>query len=66
MSAPTRDNTAGPHNGDDEALIPEGGRRGARSPHVEMRGDEDSGQGDLERRAEVPRTTRGSEQAALR
>ena len=66
MSAPTRGNTAGPHDGDDEASIPEGDRRGARSPHVEMRGDEDSGQGDLEGGAEVPRTTGGLEQAALR
>ena len=66
MSAPTRDDTADPQGGDDEAPIPEGDRRGAGSPHVETRGGEDSGQGDLEGEADLPRTTGGLEQAALR
>ena len=66
MSPPTRGDTVGPLDGDDEASISEGERRGARSPHVEMCGDEDSCQGDLEGGAEVPRTTMGLEQAALR
>ena len=66
MSAPRRGETTGPQGGDDEAPIPEGDRRGARSPHVETRGGEDLGQGDLEGGADLPRTTGGLEQAALR
>ena len=66
MSAPRRGDTAGPQGGDDEAPIPEWDRRGAGSPHVETRGGEDSGQGDLEGGTDLPRTTGGSEQAALR
>ena len=63
---PCGGDTVGPHDGDDEALILEGDRRGARSPHVEMQEDEDSGQGDLEVGAKVPRTAGGLEQAAFR
>ena len=59
MSAPHGAIRQAHHDGDEEASIPEGERRGARSPHVEMRGDEDSGQGDLEGGAEVPRTDWG-------
>ena len=66
MSAPTRGDTAGPQGGDDEASIPEGDRRGAGPPRVETRGGEDSGQGDLEGGADLPRTTGRMEQAALR
>ena len=66
MSAPRRGDTAGPQGGDDEAPIPEGDRRGAGSLHVEKRGGEDSGQGDLEGGTDLPRTTGGLEQAALR
>ena len=58
--------TADPHDGDNEASIPEGDRRGARSPHVDLRGDEDSRQGDLEGGAEVPKMAGVLEQAALR
>ena len=66
MSGPRRGDTTGTQGGDDEAPIPEGDRRGAGSPHVETRGGEDSGQGDLEGGADLPRTTGGLEQAALR
>ena len=66
MSAPRRGDTTGPQSGDDEASIPEGDRRGAGPPRIETRGGEDSGQGDLEGGADLPRTTGRMEQAALR
>ena len=66
MSAPRWGDTAGPHSGEDEAPIPEGDRRGAGPSRVETRGGEDSGQGNLEGEADLPRTAGRVEQAALR
>ena len=66
MSAPSWGDTAGPHSGEDEAPIPEGDRRGAGPSRVETRGGEDSGQGNLEGEADLPRTAGRFEQADLR